>query len=100
MPADLIPLPGYRERPPAEMISRAAEFADELARRRTVRQFSDRPVPRAVIEHALRAAGTAPSGAHRQPWHFVVIESPALKRELRVAAERAERQFYETAPAA
>jgi nitroreductase len=80
------------------MIARAAEFADELARRRTVRQFSDRPVPREVIEHALRAAGTAPSGAHRQPWHFVVIESPALKQELRAAAERAERKFYQTAP--
>jgi iodotyrosine deiodinase len=93
------PLPDYREYPPAEMLARAAAFAAEMARRRTTRHFSDRPVDRAVIEQCLRAAGTAPSGAHQQPWHFVVVGDPALKRRLRDAAEAAERTFYETAPA-
>ena len=89
----------YREYPVAEMEVRAREFADDLARRRTTRHFSDRSVPRAVIEHCLRAAGSAPSGAHQQPWHFVVIGEPALKRRIREAAEAAEREFYATAPA-
>jgi iodotyrosine deiodinase len=93
------PLPGYREYPPAEMEARAAAFAAEMQRRRTTRHFSDREVPRAVIEHCLRAAGTAPSGAHQQPWHFVVIGDPSLKRRIRAAAEDAEREFYASAPA-
>lgn len=93
------PLSGFREYPPDEMESRAASFAAELQRRRTTRHFSDRPVSRTVIEHCLRAAGTAPSGAHIQPWHFVVVTDPALKRRIREAAEAAEREFYETAPA-
>jgi iodotyrosine deiodinase len=92
------PLSTYREYPPAEMQSRAAEFAAEMARRRTTRQFSDRPVARSVIEECLKAAGTAPSGAHQQPWHFVVVSEPSLKRELRLAAEQAEQEFYATAP--
>jgi iodotyrosine deiodinase len=92
------PLPDYREYPPEEMIARAADFAAELARRRTTRHFSDRPVPRAVIESCIRAAGTAPSGAHQQPWHFVVVEDPETKRRIREAAETAEREFYATAP--
>jgi nitroreductase len=93
------PLPGWREYPPQEMVARARAFAAEMQRRRTTRHFSDRPVPRAVIEACLEAAGTAPSGAHLQPWHFVVVEDPALKRRIRVAAERAEEEFYATAPA-
>jgi iodotyrosine deiodinase len=93
------PLAGYREYPPAEMEARAEAFAADLARRRTTRHFSDRPVDRAVIEHCLRAAGTAPSGAHQQPWHFVVVSDPDLKRTIRDAAEAAEREFYDTAPA-
>jgi iodotyrosine deiodinase len=93
------PLPSYREYPSAEMESRAAAFAAELQRRRTTRHFSDRPVARAVIEHCLRAAGTAPSGAHQQPWHFVVVSDLAVKRRIREAAEAAEREFYATAPA-
>ena len=68
-----IPLVDYREYPPAEMAARARAFADELGRRRTVRDFADRPVPRALIEECLRAAGTAPSGANQQPWHFVAV---------------------------
>jgi nitroreductase len=81
------------------MQARAAEFAGEMARRRTTRHFSDRPVPRSVIVDCIRAAGTAPSGAHQQPWHFVVVSDPAIKTRLRMAAEEAEREFYATAPA-
>lgn len=84
----------FREYGPGAMTRRAAEFAEEMGRRRTVRHFADRPVPRAVIEHALRAAGSAPSGANRQPWHFVVVTDPALKRAIREAAEAEERAFY------
>jgi nitroreductase len=66
-----------------------------LQARRSVRRFSTDPVPRALIEVALRIAGTAPSGAHRQPWYFVAIADPAKKRAIRAAAEREERDFYE-----
>ena len=93
------PLSGFREYAPPEMEARAADFAAQLGRRRTTRHFSDRPVRRTIIEHCLRAAGSAPSGAHQQPWHFVAIGDPALKRRIREAAEAAEREFYATAPA-
>jgi iodotyrosine deiodinase len=92
------PLTTYREYPPAEMEERGRDFAADLARRRTVRQFSDRPVPRTVIEACVAAAGTAPSGAHLQPWHFVVVSDADLKRRIRVAAETAEQEFYARAP--
>jgi iodotyrosine deiodinase len=92
------PLTSYREYPAVEMEVRSRAFAADLARRRTVRQFSDRSVPRAVIEACLEAAGTAPSGAHLQPWHFVVVSDPGLKRRIREAAEAAEREFYAHAP--
>ncbi len=95
---NFVPLATYREYPPGEMLARAIAFAAEMDRRRTTRHFSDRPVPRAIIEHCLRAAGTAPSGAHQQPWHFVVVSEPDLKRQIREAAEEAEREFYATAP--
>lgn len=91
-------LPDYREYPPQEMEARAAAFAAEIGRRRTTRHFSDRPVARSVIEHCIRVAGTAPSGAHQQPWHFVIVSDPALKRRIREKAEAAEREFYATAP--
>ena len=90
-----IPLDGYREYPIAEMRARLAEFYEDLNRRRTVRDFSDRPVPRDIIETALRAASTAPSGANLQPWHFVVVSGAATKRRIREAAEAEEREFYE-----
>ena len=90
-----VPLPGFREYPPAEMAARAAEFTAELARRRTVRQFSDRPVPRELIASCLAAAVSAPSGANLQPWHFVAVSDPALKARIRSAAEVEEREFYE-----
>jgi iodotyrosine deiodinase len=95
MAARFVPLETYREYPPQEMRRRAREFYEELRRRRTVRDFSDRPVPRDVIEDCLRAAGTAPSGANLQPWQFVVVGDPAVKRTIRVEAEREEREFYE-----
>jgi len=96
---DFEPLPSYREYPPDEMESRSRAFAAEMQRRRTTRHFSDRPVPRSVIEACLEAAGTAPSGAHLQPWHFVVISDPDMKHRIRLAAEVAEQEFYATAPA-
>lgn len=85
----------YREYPVEEMRRRARAFYEEMRRRRTVRDFSDRPVPMEVIEDCLRTAGTAPSGANMQPWHFVVVTDPALKRRIRQAAEKEERLFYE-----
>ena len=93
--AKFIPLAGYQSYPAAEMERRAAEFYAQVRRRRTVRDFSDRPVPRAVIEQALLAAGTAPNGANLQPWHFVVISDPALKRQIRLEAEKEEERFYQ-----
>ena len=89
-----IPLPDYREYPCAEMAARARAIADDLGRRRTVRDFADRPVARAIIEDCLRAAGTAPSGANQQPWHFVAVADPDVKRRIREAAEAEEREFY------
>ncbi|HSM17652.1 MAG TPA: nitroreductase family protein, partial [Gemmatimonadales bacterium] len=89
-----VPLAGYEEHPPEEMERRAASFAAAMARRRSVRHYSTRPVPRPVLEECLRAAGTAPSGANHQPWHFVVVEDPAVKRRIREAAEREEHAFY------
>ena len=90
-----VPLRDYREYPEAEMMQRARQFHLELKRRRTIRQFSSRPVPRAVIESCLRAATTAPSGANLQPWHFVVVSDPETKRRIRLAAEEEERHFYQ-----
>jgi iodotyrosine deiodinase len=88
------PLEGYVEYPPEEMERRAADFLDAMRRRRTVRHFSDRPVPRRVIEDCVAAAATAPSGANMQPWRFVVISDAAIKARIRAAAEREEREFY------
>jgi nitroreductase len=76
------------------MKERATSFRMEMQRRRTVRHFSDRPVPREIIEECLLAAGTAPNGANLQPWHFVVVSDPKLKHEIRMAAEEEERDFY------
>jgi len=92
---NFIPYTTYREHPPEEMHNRARTFRKELQRRRTVRTFSDRPVPREIIEECLRAAGTAPSGANMQPWHFVVVSDPEVKKQIREGAEKEEREFYE-----
>jgi len=98
--AQFVPLDSYREYPVDVMRARAREFYDELSRRRTVRDFSMRPVPREIIEDCIMAAGTAPNGANRQPWHFVVVSDPAVKTTMREAAEEEERTFYqERAPA-
>lgn len=84
----------FIEYPPDEMQRRADAFLAEMRRRRTVREFSDRPVARALIETCLLAAGAAPNGANLQPWHFVVVADPAIKRQIRAAAEAEEREFY------
>ena len=84
----------FTERPVAQMKTRAAAFYDLMRRRRTVRDFDDRPIPTEVVERALLTAGSAPSGAHRQPWHFVVVTDAEKKAAIRDAAEREERAFY------
>ncbi|MCC7118788.1 MAG: nitroreductase family protein [Anaerolineales bacterium] len=85
----------FTEYPPEEMSRRATDFRAHMQRRRTVRHFSDKPVPREVIEECLVTAGTAPSGANFQPWHFVVVSDPKVKHEIRVAAEEEEKEFYQ-----
>lgn len=89
-----IPLPDYAEPTVDDMRGRAAAFYEMIRRRHTVREFSSRPVPRDVIETCLAAAGTAPSGANHQPWHFSVIGSASIKARIRAAAEEEERAFY------
>ncbi len=91
----IIPLPARENLSPEQVQARAAAFQEQMARRRTVRDFSDQPVPRAVIESCLRTAGSAPNGANLQPWHFVAISDPALQQKIRLAAEEEEREFYE-----
>jgi nitroreductase len=93
------PLSSYIELPEAEMLARSRAFAADMQRRRTTRHFSDRPVSRAVIEACIETAGTAPSGAHLQPWYFVAVSDADVKRRIREAAEREEQEFYATAPA-
>lgn len=88
------PLSTYIEYPVEEMKQRVADFRMQMQRRRTVRQFSNRPVPREIIEECLRVGGSAPSGANLQPWHFVVVTDPKVKHEIRVAAEQEEDEFY------
>lgn len=85
----------FTEYPPEEMIQRAADFRAHMQSRRTVRHFSDKPVPREIIEECLVTAGTAPNGANLQPWHFVVVSEPKVKHEIRVAAEEEEKDFYQ-----
>jgi nitroreductase len=87
--ARFVPL-SFRRRPLEEMVARAGAFFDEMNARRTTRHFSTEPVPRELIELAIRTAGTAPSGAHIQPWTFVVVDDPELKRQIREAAEKEE----------
>lgn len=89
-----VPLPSRPAMSDGERLAVAQDEARVLATRRTVRDFSDRPVPRAVIEACIRAAGAAPSGANQQPWRFVAVSNPELKRRIREAAEAEEREFY------
>ncbi|TDD74554.1 nitroreductase family protein [Actinomadura rubrisoli] len=90
----VVPAPRF-DVPGEKAVGRVQAFADTMALRRTVRDFSGRPVPQEVIDHAIRAAATAPSGANLQPWRFVVVTDPERKRRLREAAEEEEREFYE-----
>ena len=90
-----VPAPKMDNRSDEELWRRAREFYEAMQRRRTFRDYSDRPVPREVIGYCIRAAGTAPSGANLQPWHFVAVSDPAIKHEIRIAAEKEEREFYE-----
>ena len=93
-PPRFVPLPDYVRRPQEQMLARAESFYTEMNRRRTTRHFSADPVPRRLIELALLTAGTAPSGAHRQPWRFVAIDDADIKRRMRVAAEEEELKTY------
>ncbi|MCW8843006.1 MAG: nitroreductase family protein [Rhodobacteraceae bacterium] len=90
-----LPLPARPERTDAEMQAAADAFFNAMKTRNTIRDFSDRPVPRAVIDTCIKTAGRAPSGANHQPWHFVAIANPALKSKIRAAAEEEERRFYD-----
>ncbi|HMN25217.1 MAG TPA: nitroreductase family protein, partial [Ignavibacteriaceae bacterium] len=92
----LIPLPDYKEYPQEEMLNRSGLLLEDLLRRRTVREFSDRKIPKEIIDNCLSAANSAPSGANKQPWHFVVVSNPLIKKKIRVAAEEEERGFYST----
>lgn len=85
----------HRGYPLKEMQERAKTFREEMQCRRTIRTFSSRPVPREIIEECLRSAGTAPNGANMQPWHFVVVSDPDVKKQIRESAEKEEREFYE-----
>jgi iodotyrosine deiodinase len=93
-PQGFVPLDGDVGYSADEMSRRAADFYSEVDRRRTVRVFSSRVPPRDVLDNCLRAAGTAPSGANMQPWHFAVIDDPEVKKKIRIAAEEEEREFY------
>ena len=92
--AKFISLKSFKQYPSNEMINRSKEFYNFLKRRRTVRDFSDQPVSKEVINNCILAAGTAPSGANLQPWHFVVISNSEIKKKIRIAAEEEEKEFY------
>ncbi|GAP76826.1 nitroreductase family protein [Pseudoalteromonas sp. SW0106-04] len=89
------PLTDFIEYPAAQMLTRAQEFLDTAKRRHSIRSFSGRAVDKRIIETCIQAAGTAPSGANHQPWHFVAINSEAVKKQIREQAEQLERSFYE-----
>jgi iodotyrosine deiodinase len=90
-----VPLAGFEETPVEEVARRTAALRELMLRRRSVRQFSDRPVPRRVLEDCLAIAGSAPNGANLQPWHFVAVADPAVKGRIREGAEAEEREFYQ-----
>ncbi len=90
-----IPYDGLPELSEEVMLARAQSFHKLVRRRRTVRDFSDRPVPREIIAACVQAAGQAPSGANMQPWHFEVVGDPVIKKKIRLAAEEEEQRFYD-----
>ena len=94
MKKSFIPLPDYKRYSENEIIIRSEEFYKDIKRRRSVRQFSDEKVSREIIENCIKTAGTAPNGANLQPWHFVVISDPEIKRKIRIGAEEEEKEFY------
>ena len=85
----------YNTIPESEMIERSTTFFDLMIQRRTIRDFSDRPIPIEIIENAIQTASSAPSGANKQPWHFVIVKDPVVKKDIRIAAEKEEKEFYE-----
>jgi len=92
---DCSPLTDFVEYPEHEMLQRSASFYNDIKRRHSIRKFSDRPVAREIIENCIKAAGTAPSGANHQPWQFVAIQNPEIKKQVREQAENHERGFYD-----
>ena len=78
-----------------DMIEKSRSFLEDITQRRTVRDFSDKPVPIEIIENAIKSALSAPSGANKQPWHFVIVKDPVVKKDIRIAAEKEEKEFYE-----
>jgi iodotyrosine deiodinase len=91
---NFIPLSNYTKFSETEMLKRSQAFYEDIKKRRTVRDFADQPVPKDIIENCILAAGTAPNGANLQPWHFVVVSNPEIKRKIRIAAEEEEEEFY------
>jgi nitroreductase len=89
-----IPLSDYKILPEPEMIKRSENFYEEIKKRRTIREFSDKPVPVEIINNGIKSAGTAPNGANLQPWHFVVVSDKQIKHKIRIAAEEEEKEFY------
>jgi iodotyrosine deiodinase len=94
MKINQIPLNQYRRYPEIQMQNRSAEFLQQMQTRRSVRSFSSEPVAEEIITNCIKTAGTAPSGANMQPWHFVVVQDPQIKHRIRIAAEREEQKFY------
>jgi len=92
---DASPLTDFIEYPPEEMLSRSEDFYQNIKRRHSIRKFSDKAVDKSIIENCLKSAGTAPSGANHQPWHFVAVNSQEIKKQIREQAEMHERGFYE-----
>ena len=85
----------FKKQTEKEMVQRSKNFLVMIKSRRTVRDFSEKNIPESVIENAVSAAASAPSGANKEPWHFVIVKDPAVKKKIRVAAEKEEKEFYE-----
>ena len=85
----------FKKKTKEKMLRRSKRFLEMIKSRRTVRDFSEKNIPEGVIENAVKAAASAPSGANKEPWHFVIVKDPAVKKKIRVAAEKEEKEFYE-----
>ena len=85
----------FKKKTKEEMVRRSKRFLEMIKSRRTVRDFSEKNIPEGVIKNAVKAAASAPSGANKEPWHFVIVKDPAVKKKIRVAAEKEEKEFYE-----